>query len=103
MRITKTQLEKLVTEAVKSTLGEGDVLDFGQFKAKRERQGKLQGKRKRQGLLVTSDGQMLAAPDDFLYVVIDSDDQGDALGDGDIDKAKKLGAQFYEVIPGDRQ
>ena len=94
MKITKTQLQRLINEAVDSILSEGEVVSFGQFKSKREREGK------RHGLLVTTDGQMLADPDDFLYVIIDADDQGDALQDGDIVKAEKLGAQFYEVIPG---
>lgn len=73
---------------------DGEVVSLGDFRAKKERKGKTFG------MLVTPDGEMMAHPDDMRYVIITSEEQGDALADGNVELAKELGAQFFEIGPG---
>jgi hypothetical protein len=73
---------------------EDNVVDMFAFKKKK------QAKEKLRGFLLSRDGTMLFHPDEFYFVVIDSDDQGDALGDGDVHAAASRGAVFHEVDRG---
>lgn len=80
-------------------LNEGDVedndnvVDMFDFKRKK-------AQNKPRGFLASRDGVMLFHPDDFCFVVIDSDAQGAAVGDGDLKEAVKLGAKTYEISYG---
>lgn len=75
-------------------LREGDVVSLADFRAKKKEP------QSRRSILMSTDGQMLISPDDLLYVILTTDEQGEALQDGDPEKAHELGAEFFEIGQG---
>lgn len=72
---------------------EGEVVSLEKFRNKKER-ASYQNE-----ILVTTDGQITSSPADWLFVKLTHEDQRDAIVDGDILAAEKLGAKIYEVGP----
>jgi len=88
-KFTKTRFQKLA-----GLLKEGDVVDLADYREKKERE------KYRHSVLVSADGQILSDPGEWYYVVLDHEDQEDALIDGDVVKAEELGAKFYDLAAG---
>tara|TARA_R100000152_G_C6744491_1_gene168186 strand:- start:809 stop:1075 length:267 start_codon:yes stop_codon:yes gene_type:complete len=87
MKLTKSKLKQIIKE---------EVIDLGKYKAKKEREGM------KYTVLVTkqpsySGEHTIYEPSEFELVVVTTDEQYEALLQGDFSKAEDLGAQFDTI------